>query len=111
MSPDVALIHRIATICFVIGDLYILGLWFYAAARTGLWFFWILVAAGLVFLLVAIANVALVYDTPHIRELLGQQFVLCYEIFLGIQPLNLLLGAVGYTMFVRWAVRSSARRG
>jgi hypothetical protein len=109
MPAHFHVVHRIATLAFVLGDLYLLGLWFYAIARTGLLFFWILAGAGIVFLVLAVINVALAYDLQGIQKLLGSQFVPLYEIFLAVQPLNLLLGAIGHTMLVRWIVRSHVR--
>jgi hypothetical protein len=109
MPAHFHLVHRIATSAFVFGDLYLLCLWFYAIVRTGLPFFWVLACAGIGFLLLAVINAAFAYDLQGLQELLGSQYIPFYEVFLAVQPLNLLLGAIGHTMLVRWIVGSHIR--
>jgi len=75
MPAHFHVVHRIATLAFVLGDLYLLGLWFYAIARTGLLFFWILAGAGIVFLVLAVINVALAYDLQGISGI--TRFQIC----------------------------------
>lgn len=107
MSPEsFRLIQLIASGAFLVGDLYLLGLWIYAVVRTRLIFFWILTFAGLFYCLLALANAALVFAPEQIRNSLGPQFLSVYAIFLLSQPLNLLVAVIGHTVLVSWVIRA-----
>ncbi len=113
MSPQsFRLIQLVASCAFLVGDLYLLGLWIYAATRTRLIFFWILALAGLCYSVLAIVNAALVFAPEQIRNAFGSQFTTVYGVFVLCQPFNLILAAIGHTVLVRWIVRAAApRRG
>jgi len=111
MSPEsFRLIQLVASGAFLIGDLYLLGLWIYAVVRTQLIFFWILALAGLCYTLLAIVNATLVFAPEQVRNTFGSQFMTVYAVFLLCQPFNLLLAAIGHTVLVRWVVRTAAPR-
>ena len=107
MSPEsFRLIQLIASVAFLIGDLYLALLWIYAVIRTRLLFFWILSLAGLFYLLLAAVNLALVYAPERVRNAVGPQFLSFYAAFLLFQPFNLLLAVIGHTVLVSWVVRA-----
>jgi len=109
MAPETfRLVQLIASCAFLVGDLYLLGLWIYAVVRTRLIFFWILALAGLCYLLLAIVNAVLVFGPEQVRNSLGSQFTTVYAVFLLCQPFNLVLAAIGHTVLVNWVIRAAA---
>jgi hypothetical protein len=106
MSFSIPVDPRVVAAAFVVIDMYFLALWCYGILRTRLLFFWILALAGLVYVLLAIANAALIYDAAKVRTMLGLHFATFYAIFLAVQPLNLVFAAIGHTILVRWVIRS-----
>jgi hypothetical protein len=108
MPEHFQIVHRFAATGIGVVDFYLLCLWLYASIRTGFAFFWVLVAAGMFYLMLCIISAALAFDLPEIQAWLGPLFVPFYEVFLALQPFALLLGAVGHTMLVRWLLRSQS---
>lgn len=112
MQPEsFRLIQLIASGAFLVGDLYLLVLWIYAAVRTRLIFFWILAFAGFFYFVLALVNATLVYAPEQVRNTLGPQFLTFYAVFLVAQPFNLFLAVIGHTALVRWVVAEERHKG
>lgn len=110
MSPEsFRQIQLIASAAFLLGDIYLLGLWIYAVVRTQLIFFWILAFAGMFYAVLAIANAALIFAPEQVRSALGAQYLTLYAVFLLCQPFNLLLAVIGHTVLVSWVIRAKQR--
>jgi hypothetical protein len=100
------LIRLLVAGVFVLGDLYLLGLWIFAFMRTGKNFFLLLAASTADAAIVAIINVGFAYDLPGIRRLDPSNLLYAAGFFV-LPPLALLLAIVGQTIFVRWALRGT----
>ena len=109
-AESIRLILLIVSGCFVVCDLYLFVLWIYGVIRTRLGFLWILVLAGLLHLLLAAINLALIYAPEQVRAAIGPQYPTLYVVFLLVQPFSLFLGLIGYTMLVSWVVRAERRK-
>jgi hypothetical protein len=99
----------LASACsFVLFSVYHIALGLYGFLRTGLFWFFLLIASSVIGLGVSVANVAMVYD-PYIGiRVLGQSaWKVFYYSFVCIQPIGSLLSAIGFTILTLWITQRS----
>ena len=103
--------YRVAmTVMYLIVDIYALGLWWFAFRHSGLPFFRLLVVAGVIYLFFGVLHVVIACAEDRLRtDVFGYH---AYYVFTDamyiIRPLFSILALVGYTLMVRWILRSRA---
>ncbi len=108
MTAPLDLVTCLCALSFIVLGIYALALWIYALVRTGFGFFWLLVIASVLGVIVSIINAALVYDHYVGIRLLGQPgWKIFYYAFYCVQPVESLLSVVGSTILVIWITRRS----
>jgi hypothetical protein len=99
------MIRQVAAILLCLGQLYIAGLWVYAAARTGFAFAWLFVLSAMLYLFLSAVNLAFAFAWSQLQQLLGAQFTPVFNLLLVAQPFALLVGALAHTFIVTWLLR------
>jgi hypothetical protein len=109
MSPPHDLVF-VCTVGFVFPQVFFLGLWVFAAWRTRLFFFYIMIVVAVFAVDFSIINVALSYDAPAVLRLLGPQlYVAFFSSFILAQLAVEALSLVGSVLLVRWVVTAYGR--
>ena len=96
-----------ACVAFAVGDVFLACLWLWAWLRTKLMFFALLFSASAGFAFVSVVVMLLAFDESLGDRTMGEAAYCQFRIwFFAMQPFVLLVSLVGYTMMVRWILRS-----
>lgn len=102
MRNSADLVTFVCTLIYVLGDTYLLALWFYALHRTRQSVFYLLILWEVIALCFAIVNSILYYDPwAGFRALGPRGWAYFYYVFVCAQPLNFAVGAAALTLLVR----------
>src|SRR5260370_28381082 len=100
-------VRLMLAVVFVFADAYFLFLWGYVFLRTGLTAAWLLTASNTIALIVSVIYLILAFDFRGLQHLLGPNlYSIVYWLFLGLQPLSVVLTVIGITLLVREILRS-----
>jgi hypothetical protein len=89
------------TIGFVIAHLFGLGLWLFGLLKTRLSFFYVLIAAAVLGLVLSAINVAIYYDPKFVPSLLGPRgFALFFYWYIWLLLFQFVLSLIGLTIMV-----------
>jgi hypothetical protein len=90
------------TVGFVIAHLFGLGLWLFGLFQTRLSFFYVLIAAAVLGLVLSATNVAIYYDPKFMPSLLGPRgFALFFYWYIWLLLFQFVLSLIGLTIMVR----------
>ena len=90
------------TVGFVIAYLFGLGLWLFGLLRTRFSFFYVLIAAAVLGLVLSVINVVVYYDPKFMPALLGPRgFALFFYWYIWLLLFQFVLSLVGLTILVR----------
>ena len=102
MRPD-NYITFFCSLGLVLAYLFASGLWAYGIFRTGLSFFYILIFAASLGLVLSVINVVFYYDPNFMTGFLGPHgFTLFFYCYIWLLLIHLVIGLIGATMMVRW---------
>ena len=104
-----SMIRQAGAILLCLGQLYIAGLWVYAAARIRFSFAWLFALSALLYLLLSAVNLAFAFGWSQLQQVLGAQFMPVFNALLVAQPIALFIGAVAHTVLVTWLLRVCPR--
>ncbi len=92
----------------LISSLYLLGLWWVALRRSGLRFFWLLIASNAFFVIASVIFVVMVLAEDYTRyEVFGERpYADFIHVFDVAQPLVTILNLIAYTLIVKWILRA-----
>jgi hypothetical protein len=87
----------------VIAHSFAVALWMFGLFRTGLRFFYVLIFAALLGLVLALINVVVYYDPHFMPQLLGARgFALFFDCYIWLLLLQFIVSLFGATIMVRW---------
>ena len=90
------------TVGFVIAHLFGLGLWLFGLFQTRLSFFYVLIAAAVLGLVLSATNVAIYYDPKFMPSLLGPRgFALFFYWYIWLLLFQFVLSLIGLTIMVQ----------
>ena len=90
------------TVGFVIAYLFGVGLWLFGLFQTRLSFFYVLIVAAVLGLVLSVTNVAIYYDPKFMPSLLGPRgFELFFYWYIWLLLFQYVLSLIGLTIMVR----------
>jgi hypothetical protein len=93
---------------WLVGGIYLLGLWCYALIRSRLRLFWLLVISNVVAVAIDLIGVVTMFsDDPRDATFLGVIHASSFrQAMYGVKPVFFLLNLVAYTLIVRRIIRA-----
>jgi hypothetical protein len=93
---------------YILLVLYVAGVWAFCLFRTGMVFCYFYIVAAVVGIFISVVSVAMYLDPYIWVRLLGKSgWRISYYVIIVVQPIGVLIGAIGATILVRWLTKRS----